>query len=53
MSRMWGWILIGALYVLGMGSLRWLGGMGSAASAIQSWGNASAERRRRTRSVSI
>jgi hypothetical protein len=46
------WIWIGALYVLGMGFFRWLGGIGAAATAIQRWGHASAEKRRRTVSAS-
>ena len=49
---MWDWIWIGVLYVLGMGFFHWLGGVGAAANAIQGWGHASAERRRRTRSMS-
>jgi hypothetical protein len=40
------WIGIGALYVLGMGLLWWLGGISSAADAISRWGSATAERRR-------
>lgn len=47
---MWGWIGIAVLYVLGMGFFRWLGGIGSAASAIQRWGQASAARRRQAAS---
>jgi hypothetical protein len=42
-----GWIVTIALYVLGMGFFRWIGGVGSAADAIQRWGQATAERRRR------
>jgi hypothetical protein len=45
-----GWILTVVLYVLGMGFFRWIGGLGSAADAIQRWGHATAERRRRTSS---
>ena len=45
--RMWGWFWIIALYLLSVGLLRWLGGIGAAADAIQSWGHAVAERRRR------
>jgi len=40
------WLLIGALYVLGIGFFRWLGGVGAAADAISQWGRASAARRR-------
>jgi hypothetical protein len=38
---MWEWILIGVLYLLAFGLFRWLGGIASAASAIQRWGHAS------------
>jgi hypothetical protein len=37
---------IGALYLLAVGLLRWLGGFGAAANAISSWGRATAEWRR-------
>jgi hypothetical protein len=47
---MWGWVLIVILYVAGMGFFHWLGGIGAAAEAIRQWGQASAERRRRTSS---
>ena len=47
---MWGWIWIVALYLLGMSFYRWLGGLGAAADAIQRWGHATGERRRRTSS---
>jgi hypothetical protein len=47
---MWGWILVVGLYVFGMSCYRWLGGLGAAADAIQNWGHAAAERRRRTSS---
>jgi hypothetical protein len=49
---MWGWILIAVLYVLGMGFFHWLGGIGAAGEAIQRWGHATAERKRRTSSSS-
>jgi hypothetical protein len=49
---MWGWIWIVVLYVVGMGFFRWLGGLGAAANAIQQWGHATGERRRRTSSSS-
>jgi hypothetical protein len=39
------WIEIALLYLLGMGLLRWLGGISSAADAISRWGSATAERR--------
>jgi hypothetical protein len=41
------WIWIAALYVLGIGFFRWLGGIGAAADAITSWGRATGERHRR------
>jgi len=44
----WGWIWIVVLYVLGMSFFRWLGGLDAAANAIQRWGHATAERRRRS-----
>jgi hypothetical protein len=49
---MLGWILIGVLYVLGMGFFHWLGGIAAAGEAIQRWGHATAERSRRTSSPS-
>jgi hypothetical protein len=49
-TDMWGWVLIVILYVAGMGFFYWLGGIGAAAEAIQQWGQAFAERRRRTSS---
>ena len=44
---MWQWIWIVAVYVLSITLFRWLGGVASAADAIQSWGREVAERRRR------
>ncbi|HKI91837.1 MAG TPA: hypothetical protein VJ986_06020 [Gaiellaceae bacterium] len=38
------WILIGVLYVLGMGFFRWLGGVAAAADAISRWGRSTARR---------
>jgi hypothetical protein len=43
---MWQWIWIVAVYLLSISLLRWLGGIGSAADAIQRWGHAVGERRR-------
>ena len=37
---MWNWLLIGLLYLLGMGVLILLGGLGSAGEAMQRWGEA-------------
>lgn len=39
---MWDWIVIGVLYMLGVGFFRLLGGFGAAAEALQRWGRASA-----------
>jgi hypothetical protein len=46
------WIVIVALYLVGIGFFRLLGGVGSAADAFRSWGRASAQRRRATASSS-
>jgi hypothetical protein len=35
---MWVWILIGILWALNIGLLRWLGGVAAAGEAIESWG---------------
>jgi hypothetical protein len=51
--RMLGWVVVGVLYVLGMGFFRWLGGIGAAADAIQHWGRSVGERRRQTHSPSV
>ena len=40
------WIIIGLLYVFGIAFFRLLGGVDSAADAIQRWGRASARRRK-------
>jgi hypothetical protein len=40
------WLWIVALYALGLGMFRWLGGLASAADALSRWGRATAERRR-------
>jgi hypothetical protein len=47
---MWGWIWIVAVYLLSISLFRWLGGIGAAADAIQRWGRAVGERRRRSSS---
>jgi fermentation-respiration switch protein FrsA (DUF1100 family) len=44
-DRMWGWLVIAVLYVVGIGFFRWLGGLGAAANAIQRWGQSVGERR--------
>ena len=43
---MWTWIVIGALYLVGMGSFQLLGGLGAAGDAFRQWGEAVARRRR-------
>ena len=48
----WNWIVIGILYLFGIGFFRWLGGIGAAADAIKSWGRVYSDRRRRTSSSS-
>jgi hypothetical protein len=42
------WLGIGALYVLGIGFFRRLGGIAAASDAIARWGQATAECRRRS-----
>ena len=34
---MWEWILIGVLWALNIGLLRWLGGVAAAGEAIEGW----------------
>ena len=46
-DRMWSWVWIVAVYLLSISLFRWLGGIGAAADAIQRWGHAVGERRRR------
>jgi hypothetical protein len=43
---MWSWIIIGALYLLGMGILNLLGGLGSAGEAFRQWGESHAAKKR-------
>jgi hypothetical protein len=43
---MWNWILIVSLYLLGMGLLGVLGGLGSAGDAIRNWGESASGRER-------
>jgi hypothetical protein len=52
-DHMWNWIVIGALYVLGMALFYWLGGIGAAGKAIERLGQVSAQGRRRTRSPGV
>jgi hypothetical protein len=42
----WSWIVVGVLYASGMLFFHLLGGLSSAALAIQRWGASSSERRR-------
>ncbi|MGH2977424.1 MAG: hypothetical protein ACRDKC_03500 [Gaiellaceae bacterium] len=49
---MWTWLWIAALYALGIGMFRWLGGVSAAGEAIASWGRTTADRRRRLTSSS-
>jgi len=46
----WLWVVV--LYVFGIGFFHWLGGIGAAADAIERWGHAYADQRRRTHSPS-
>jgi len=43
---MWSWVVIVALYATGLLLFQLLGGLSSAASAIQQWGRRSSEHRR-------
>jgi hypothetical protein len=45
LSSMWQWIIIVALYALGCGTLRLLGGVGAAGDALRDWGEAHASKR--------
>jgi len=49
---MWAWLWVVVLYVFGIGFFHWLGGIGAAADAIERWGHAHADQRRRTHSPS-
>lgn len=40
------WIVIGVLYVAGIGFFRFIGGLDSAADGLKKWGGAYAERQR-------
>jgi hypothetical protein len=42
---MWSWIIVGVLYVFGMGLFCLLGGLGAAADALQRWGRSRASTR--------
>jgi hypothetical protein len=37
---MWSWLVIGLLYVVGIGAFHILGGMSSAMDALRDWGRA-------------
>ena len=45
---MFEWIVIVALYLVGMGFFRLVGGFASAGEALRRWGEAEARRRRAT-----
>lgn len=47
---MWDWIIIVALYGLGLGLYEILGGLGAAADALKTWGARSSIEGRRARS---
>jgi hypothetical protein len=40
------WIVIGVLYVAGIGFFHWIGGIASASDAIARWGRSTVEKRR-------
>jgi hypothetical protein len=40
------WIVIGVLYLAGIGFFRWIGGLDSAGDGLRRWGATYAERRR-------
>ena len=46
MNDMWNWILIAALYALGMGFFSLLGGLSSAGDAFRRWGESATRRER-------
>jgi hypothetical protein len=41
----WDWVIVGALYAVGVGLFRLLGGFAAAGRAIQQWGRAESIRR--------
>ncbi len=43
---MWNWIMVGSLYLLGMGIFSLLGGLGAAGEALQRWGESVAHHKR-------
>jgi hypothetical protein len=49
---MWSWIVVLALYLLGMGCFHVLGGLRAAGEALERWGRASAVTRLRRASAS-
>jgi hypothetical protein len=46
-SAMGQWIVVIVFYLFGIGIFRLLGGVGAASEALQRWGRATAEKRRR------
>jgi hypothetical protein len=45
------WVIVAALYMIGIGFFQLLGGLASAAQAIQRWGHASSVQRARERGL--
>jgi hypothetical protein len=41
---MWNWIMIAALYLVGMGFFALLGGLRAASDALRRWGESSSQR---------
>jgi hypothetical protein len=52
MDDMWNWILIAALYALGMGFFSLIGGLRAAGDAFRRWGESSSRRERLSASSS-
>jgi hypothetical protein len=52
MVSVWSWIIVGGMYVLGMGLFSVLGGLGSAAEGFRRWGETATALRNRTTSAS-
>jgi hypothetical protein len=44
---MWNWIMVAALYLLGMGFFALVGGVRAAGDAFRRWGESASHRRRR------
>jgi hypothetical protein len=48
MKLMWSWIIVGVLYLLGMGLFQLLGGLGAAGEGFRRWGESASALRNRT-----